>query len=192
MIPPELVQLGSVGMLSLAVVFIVMSIKPGLTALVDAQKNLTTVNTDLLAHLRESDKVIDRNAEALERSAAEKHEMRLSITALAAAQTELVKVLPETVAAIVKANTDMGARLDAHDLQAREGIARIEAKLGTLSDEIKAGHKVTRAEMLEQIGLVLAEIATLKTPPPEPTPPVAVSTFTVVERPAEPAQEKAA
>lgn len=168
MIPPELVQLGTVGIIALALYGVVQAMKPGLAALVKAQSNLTTVNAELLQHLRESDRVIDRNAEAQEHSAAETHEMRLAITALAAAQTELVKALPDTVANIVKANADTAARLDAHDAQAREGIARIEAAIAELRAEIQGGHKAQRGEVIGRLDLILAELASLKPPPPPP------------------------
>ena len=168
MIPPELVQLGTVGIIALALYGVVQAMKPGLAALVKAQSNLTTVNAELLQHLRESDRVIDRNAEAQEHSAAETHEMRLAITALAAAQTELVKALPETVANIVKANADTAARLDAHDQQAREGIARLEAPGARLMEMVESGQKVSRAELTQLSRDILAAIHSLTPPQPPP------------------------
>ena len=168
MIPPELVQLGVVGIVALALWGVVQAMKPGLAALVKAQNNLTAVNAELLKHLHESDRVIDRNSDELRRNAGETHEMRLAIAALAEAQTALVKALPETIAGIVRGNEANSARLDAHDAQAREGIARIETAIAALRDEIRAGHKAQRQEVLDKLDHVLAEIRALQPTPPPP------------------------
>ena len=60
------------------------------------------------------------------------------------------------------------ARLDAHDQQAREGIARIESTLAQMRDEFATGHKAQRGEVLGRLDEVLAEIRNLKPPPPPP------------------------
>ena len=62
----------------------------------------------------------------------------------------------------------MAARLDAHDQQARDGIARIEATLAQMRDEFATGHKAQRGEVLGRLDEVLAEIRNLKPPPPPP------------------------
>lgn len=175
MIPPEFVQLGTAGIIALALWGVTQAIRPLIAAFVANQKELAGVNRELLAQLKTSNGVIDRNSEALDRTTTETHEMRLAIAALAEAQTALVKALPETIAGIVRGNEANSARLDAHDAQAREGIARIEAKLVSVEDKLTAlkaevndGHRANRAEILKKIDVVLAELADMRPTPPPP------------------------
>lgn len=204
-LPPNVSDLGAAGILSVALFGVMIWVVRPLMASyiatqkerVDAQRQWVEIQTRLLTHLRESDVVIDRNSDeirrysdAQEHSAAETHEMRLAITALATAQTELVRALPDTVANIVKANADTAARLDAHDTQAREGIARIEATLAGLRDEILSGHKSQRAEVLGKLEEVLTEIRALRPPPLPPLPTPALTL--VPDKAADDGEEKAA
>lgn len=83
------------------------------------------------------------------------------------AQTSLLADIRERIETSGKATTKaITERLDAHDTQAREGIARIEATLAALRDEVGNGNKAHNGEVLNKLNEVLAEIRSLKDPPP--------------------------
>lgn len=107
-------------------------------------------------------------------------------TALASAGTALTTALAENTAEI-KTQTGvltslkldlnaqieasgkaMAARLDAHDQQAREGIARLEAQGARLMEMVESGQKVSRAELAQLSRDILAAIHNLTPPPPPP------------------------
>lgn len=58
--------------------------------------------------------------------------------------------------------------LSTHDTMAQDAIKRIEAALAGLREEISAGHKAQRTEVLGKLDDVLAEIRSLKPVPPPP------------------------
>lgn len=107
-------------------------------------------------------------------------------TALASAGTALTAALAENTAEI-KTQTGvltslkldlnaqieasgkaMAARLDAHDQQAREGIARLEAQGARLMEMVESGQKVSRAELTQLSRDILAAIHSLTPPQPPP------------------------
>lgn len=107
-------------------------------------------------------------------------------TALASAGTALTTALAENTAEI-KTQTGvltslkldlnaqieasgkaMAARLDAHDQQAREGIARLEAQGARLMEMVESGQKVSRAELTQLSRDILAAIHSLTPPQPPP------------------------
>lgn len=85
------------------------------------------------------------------------------------AQTAVLTGLGDRIDASASTTTAaLVDRLDLHDAQAREGIARIEAALAALREEIRAGHNAQQVEIIRRLDLVLAELAKLTPPPPPP------------------------
>ena len=64
-IPPDLTQLGSVGIIALALLGVVLAIRPLIVAFVSNQKELSGVNRELLTALRSSDRAHDRAADEI-------------------------------------------------------------------------------------------------------------------------------
>lgn len=118
---------------------------------------------------RQSDNIARQTA-AIEKLVAAATASNEAMLAEQRAQTALLAGLRDGIEMSGKATTlAITARLDAHDQQAREGMARIEATLAALRDEIQTGHKTQWSEVLERIDRVLAEIAALHPTPPPPS-----------------------
>jgi len=134
----------------------------------------------LLTRMADSTQTAQRDAQtALAGAQAAQTALASAGTALTAALAEdtseiktqtcvLTSLKLELHAQIEASGKVMAARLDAHDQQAREGIARIEAALAQMRDEFATGHKAQRGEVLGRLDEVLAEIRNLKPPPPPP------------------------
>lgn len=94
-IPPDLTQLGSVGIIALALLGVVLAIRPLIVAFVSNQKELSGVNRELLTALRSSDRAHDRAADeikALRQDAtANQDEARTTAKAQSEALSMLVK-----------------------------------------------------------------------------------------------------
>lgn len=167
LIPPELVQLGAVGIIALALLGVVYAIKPLIAGYLSTQKELTAVNKELRDYLQQSNRVIDRNADEI-------RDVRTALQAQTEALTTLVKQQPDTIAQIVKANesqTDRTIRTLTDTINTREaaveaGIARIEAAVAAMRDEIVSGTKAHRQEMIGKLDAIMREISSLKPPPP--------------------------
>lgn len=118
-------------------------------------------------------------------------EMKRQTAVLLSIKTDFKAQLDSVVAAGV---AEVKARLDAHDVVAQDGLKALKESISELRAEVQNGHRMQRDEVsarLDRMEGKADEILVLLKPPPNPPPPVAVSAFTVVERPAEP-QEKAA
>jgi Trk-type K+ transport system membrane component len=80
---------------------------------------------------------------------------------------QLVSALPAQVDAVgAKTTADLRAQIDTSNTELKAGITRIESSLASLRDEISAGGRAHRAEMLGKLDAILSEIASLKPPPP--------------------------
>lgn len=179
-IPPDITQLGQVVIIALALLGVVYAIRPLISAFVGSYKELASVNRELLRRLEASDTVIDRNTAQAERTTAQIGAFEASITKLAEAQATLVKALPDTIAQFVKATESAADRTiktvtDASVAREGEilaGLARVEASVASLREEIASGQKAHRVEVLGKIDRVLAELSAMK--PVPPTPPTAM------------------
>ncbi len=99
-------------------------------------------------------------------------------TALTSALAENTRELKAQTVVLTELRADMRAQeangkatmaaLSTHDTMAQDAIKRIEAAIATLREEISAGHKAQRTEVLGKLDEVLAEIRNLKPPPPPP------------------------
>ncbi len=167
-IPPDLTQLGSVGIIALALLGVVLAIRPLIVAFVSNQKELSGVNRELLTALRSSDRAHDRAADEIKA-------LRQDVTAnqdeartTAKAQSEALSMLVKSQAGIMEQVVSQAAAITAHDAFAREGIVRLEAQGARLIEMVESGQKVSRAELTQLSRDILAAIHSLTPPQPPP------------------------
>ncbi len=167
-IPPDLTQLGSVGIIALALLGVVLAIRPLIVAFVSNQKELSGVNRELLTALRSSDRAHDRAADEIKA-------LRQDVTAnqdeartTAKAQSEALSMLVKSQAGIMEQVVSQAAAITAHDAFAREGITRLEAQGARLIEMVESGQKVSRAELTQLSRDILAAIHSLTPPQPPP------------------------
>jgi chromosome segregation ATPase len=166
-LPAALTQLGEVAIIAAALLGVVYAIKPLIAGYLTTQKELATVNSELRDYLKQSNRVIDRNADEIK-------DVRTALQAQTEALTALVKQQPDTIAQIVKSTetqTDRTIRTLTDTINTREaaveaGIARIEAAVAAMRDEIISGTKAHRQEMVGKLDAIMREISSLKPPPP--------------------------
>jgi chromosome segregation ATPase len=166
-LPAALTQLGEVAIIAAALLGVVYAIKPLIAGYLTTQKELATVNSELRDYLKQSNRVIDRNADEIK-------DVRTALQAQTEALTMLVKQQPDTIAQIVKSTetqTDRTIRTLTDTINTREaaveaGIARIEAAVAAMRDEIISGTKAHRLEMVGKLDAIMREISSLKPPPP--------------------------
>lgn len=162
-IPTPLINLGEVAIIAAALLGVVYAIKPLISGFVGAQKELANVNRELLAALKASDRTQDRASDEI-------HDFRSALTTHTEALAVLIKGQPEIIAQIVKSGDrvvgDVNEAADKRGAEVNAGIARVEASIAALRDEILLGNKAHRQEMLGKLNEILHEIASLKPPPP--------------------------
>lgn len=169
-IPPELVQLGTAGIIAAALFGVVYAIKPLIGGFVSGQKELANVNRELLTALKESNRAQDRASDVQERVSGEMHEVKTALTTQTEALAVLIKGQPEVIAQVIKSADrvvgDVNEAADKRGAEMNAGIARVEVQIAALRDEIMSGNKAHRQEMLGKLNEILHEIASLKPPPP--------------------------
>jgi chromosome segregation ATPase len=166
-LPAALTQLGEVAIIAAALLGVVYAIKPLIAGYLTTQKELATVNSELRDYLKQSNRVIDRNADEIK-------DVRTALQAQTEALTALVKQQPDTIAQIVKSTetqTDrtiatLTATINTREAAVEAGIARIEAAVAAMRDEIISGTKAHRQEMVGKLDAIMREISSLKPPPP--------------------------
>ena len=179
-IPPSLARLGEVVIIAAALLGVVYAIRPLISGFVGSYKELASVNRELLRRIEASDGVIDRNTDQSAKAAERMAALETAMVKLADAQTALTKALPETglryaAASEAQADRTIQAITQAqavHNAEITAGLARVEASVASLREEIASGQKAHRAEVLGKIDKVLAELSMLK--PNPPTPPTAM------------------
>lgn len=179
-IPPDITQLGQVVIIAAALLGVVYAIRPLISGFVGSYKELASVNRELLRRLESSDAVIDRNTAQAAKTETGVSELAQSVAKLAETQSQLVKSLPDAIAQFVKASEAAADRTidavnKANSLREGEilaGLARVEASVASLREEIASGQKAHRVEVLGKIDRVLAELSAMK--PVPPTPPTAM------------------
>lgn len=167
-IPPDLTQLGSVGIIALALLGVVLAIRPLIVAFVSNQKELSGVNRELLTALRSSDRAHDRAADEIKALRQDATANQDEARTTAKAQSEALSMLVKSQAGIVKQVVSQSAAITAHDAFAREGIARLEAQGARLIEMVESGQKVSRAELTQLSRDILAAIHSLTPPQPPP------------------------
>lgn len=167
-IPPDLTQLGSVGIIALALLGVVLAIRPLIVAFVSNQKELSGVNRELLTALRSSDRAHDRAADEIKALRQDATANQDEARTTAKAQSEALSMLVKSQAGIMEQVVSQAAAITAHDAFAREGIARLEAQGARLIEMVESGQKVSRAELAQLSRDILAAIHSLTPPQPPP------------------------
>jgi len=167
-IPPDLTQLGSVGIIALALLGVVLAIRPLIVAFVSNQKELSGVNRELLTALRSSDRAQDRAADEIAALRKDVGANQDEARTASKAQSEALSMLVKSQAGIMKQVVSQAAAITAHDAFAREGIARLEAQGARLIEMVESGQKVSRAELAQLSRDILAAIHSLTPPQPPP------------------------
>ena len=167
-IPPDLTQLGSVGIIALALLGVVLAIRPLIVAFVSNQKELSGVNRELLTALRSSDRAHDRAADEIKALRQDATANQDEARTTAKAQSEALSMLVKSQAGIMEQVVSQAAAITAHDAFAREGIARLEAQGARLIEMVESGQKVSRAELTQLSRDILAAIHSLTPPQPPP------------------------
>jgi septal ring factor EnvC (AmiA/AmiB activator) len=103
--------------------------------------------------------------------------LQSAAASLTAGINAMTRELKEQTAVLIDIAPSLSKQIETHDSDMRAAIVRIETTIETLRQEIGAGHKAQRVEVLGKLDQVLAEIAALK-PPPNPPPPVALKVET--------------
>ena len=167
-IPPDLTQFGSVGIIALALLGVVLAIRPLIVAFVSNQKELSGVNRELLTALRSSDRAHDRAADEIKALRQDATANQDEARTTAKAQSEALSMLVKSQAGIMEQVVSQAAAITAHDAFAREGIARLEAQGARLIEMVESGQKVSRAELAQLSRDILAAIHSLTPPQPPP------------------------
>ena len=167
-IPPDLTQLGSVGIIALALLGVVLAIRPLIVAFVSNQKELSGVNRELLTALRSSDRAQDRAADEIAALRKDVGANQDEARTASKAQSEALSMLVKSQAGIMEQVVSQAAAITAHDAFAREGIARLEAQGARLIEMVESGQKVSRAELAQLSRDILAAIHSLTPPQPPP------------------------
>ena len=167
-IPPDLTQLGSVGIIALALLGVVLAIRPLIVAFVSNQKELSGVNRELLTALRSSDRAHDRAADEIKALRQDATANQDEARTTAKAQSEALSMLVKSQAGIMEQVVSQAAAITAHDAFAREGITRLEAQGARLIEMVESGQKVSRAELTQLSRDILAAIHSLTPPQPPP------------------------
>ena len=167
-IPPDLTQLGSVGIIALALLGVVLAIRPLIVAFVSNQKELSGVNRELLTALRSSDRAQDRAADEIAALRKDVGANQDEARTASKAQSEALSMLVKSQAGIMKQVVSQAAAITAHDAFAREGIARLGAQGARLIEMVESGQKVSRAELAQLSRDILAAIHSLTPPQPPP------------------------
>jgi len=167
-IPPDLTQLGSVGIIALALLGVVLAIRPLIVAFVSNQKELSGVNRELLTALRSSDRAQDRAADEIAALRKDVGANQDEARTASKAQSEALSMLVKSQAGIMEQVVSQAAAITAHDAFAREGIARLEAQGARLIEMVESGQKVSRAELTQLSRDILAAIHSLTPPQPPP------------------------
>lgn len=162
-LPTPLINLGEVVIIAAALLGVVYAIKPLIAGFVSGQKELARVNGELLLALKASDRAQDRATD-------EMHEVKTALTTQTEALAVLIKGQPEILAQVIKSAdrvvVDVNEAAEKRGAEMNAGIARVEAQIAALRDEIMLGNKAHRQEMLGKLNEILHEIAGLKPPPP--------------------------
>ena len=167
-IPPDLTQLGSVGIIALALLGVVLAIRPLIVAFVSNQKELSGVNRELLTALRSSDRAHDRAADEIKALRQDATANQDEARTTAKAQSEALSMLVKSQAGIMEQVVSQATAITAHDAFAREGITRLEAQGARLIEMVESGQKVSRAELTQLSRDILAAIHSLTPPQPPP------------------------
>lgn len=167
-IPPDLTQLGSVGIIALALLGVVLAIRPLIVAFVSNQKELSGVNRELLTALRSSDRAHDRAADEIKALRQDATANQDEARTTAKAQSEALSMLVKSQAGIMEQVVSQSAAITAHDAFARGGIVRLEAQGARLIEMVESGQKVSRAELAQLSRDILAAIHSLTPPQPPP------------------------
>ena len=167
-IPPDLTQLGSVGIIALALLGVVLAIRPLIVAFVSDQKELSGVNRELLTALLSSDRAHDRAADEIKALRQDATANQDEARTTAKAQSEALSMLVKSQAGIMEQVVSQAAAITAHDAFAREGITRLEAQGARLIEMVESGQKVSRAELTQLSRDILAAIHSLTPPQPPP------------------------
>ena len=167
-IPPDLTQLGSVGIIALALLGVVLAIRPLIVAFVSNQKELSGVNRELLTALRSSDRAQDRAADEIAALRKDVGANQDEARTASKAQSEALSMLVKSQAGIMEQVVSQAAAITAHDAFAREGIARLGAQGARLIEMVESGQKVSRAELAQLSRDILAAIHSLTPPQPPP------------------------
>ena len=167
-IPPDLTQLGSVGIIALALLGVVLAIRPLIVAFVSNQKELSGVNRELLTALRSSDRAHDRAADEIKALRQDATANQDEARTTAKAQSEALSMLVKSQAGIMEQVVSQAAAITAHDAFAHEGITRLEAQGARLIEMVESGQKVSRAELAQLSRDILAAIHSLTPPQPPP------------------------
>ena len=167
-IPPDLTQLGSVGIIALALLGVVLAIRPLNLAYVSNQKKLSGVNRELLTALRSSDRAQDRAADEIAALRKDVGANQDEARTASKAQSEALSMLVKSQAGIMEQVVSQAAAITAHDAFAREGITRLEAQGARLIEMVESGQKVSRAELAQLSRDILAAIHSLTPPQPPP------------------------